>query len=1152
MRVRAVWWAAVLSIGFVGLAPCLAQQEPPNILVNGGFETGTTAPWGSWGSTTAIDVVSQCAGAAVPEPPIEGKYCLHVKISGPGTNFWDGGINQAPPTFQKGKKYTLSIWLKCKSGTAQINFKPEHGADPWEGFGEQVMTMTDKWAEYSITTPVFAADFSPASITLHTEFAAAEYWIDAARWYEGDYAPPAFLKQFSADNPSPAANATDVPRDASLGWKAGPFANTHNVFLGSTFEDVNNATVAKPLGVEVTTGLKETSFDPAGLLQYGKTYYWRVDEVNAPPDTSFFKGNVWSFTAEPYAYPITGVTVTASSANTNGGQTAAKTIDGSGLDAATGQHSNVDSDGWLTAQTSKLPAWIRYDFGQVYIIQQMKVWNSNQKTEPFIGFGAKSVLIESSVDGTTWTPLKTEEFAKADGSSTYTGFVVDMAGVQASSVRLTIQTNWSPFTQATGLSEVRFLSVPVQARQPSPAINAEGVPVTTGFDWREGRQAASHKVLFSTDRAAVANGTALVDTTTESSYQPPSLNFGSFYYWRVDEVNNAPVSDWPGNVWAFTTAEFAAIDDFEGYTNESPNRVFQSWIDGWGFSPDDSFPNGNNGNGTGALVGYDPSLGSIMETSITHGGVQSMPVEYNNVNAPYYSEIERTWASPQNLTTNGATDLSLWFRGNPAKFEQTNGHMVVSAYGGDIWGSADQFNFVYKKLSGDGTITAKVNSLNNVNVWSKAGVMIRDSLDASSTHGIMAVTPDGRRAFQNRPTVAGASFSAHSNTGQVTLPFWVKLERKGTQITASYSTNGTTWTIQPATENTGTDASPNPQTISMGANIYIGLAVSSNVPSTGAAIADFSDVVTSSSVTGQWQVADIGGENPANDPDQLYLVVQDSAGKSKTIVHPNAKATCVANWTQWLIPLKDITGVNMAAVKKMTIGVGSKSSPKASGGGMLYIDDIEYGRAILPVGLVAQYSMEDNANDSSGNGHNGTLMGDPTFENGLAGKGKAIRFNGAGGQYIDLGTFNPSVMTGKLSVALWANWKGVTGQYQGLMAKRNWWDPAQMMWQIEANNAAGAVTFSTNGSYPASGNPILPVGEWTHVAVTFDKTNAKFFINGSVKGQGAFSFGSNREASMHIGCCDSSGGNPFNGAIDEVRLYDVALTDAEVAALAAK
>ena len=171
------------------------------------------------------------------------------------------------------------------------------------------------------------------------------------------------------------------------------------------------------------------------------------------------------------------------------------------------------------------------------------------------------------------------------------------------------------------------------------------------------------------------------------------------------------------------------MDEFEGYTNSSPFRVFQTWIDGWGFSPDDFFPTGDPGNTTGAMVGYDPTLGDIMETSIVHGGRQSMPVEYNNVASPYYSEIERTWEAPQDWTLNGVTDLSLWFRGNPIAFADNGSEITMSASGNDIWNNADQFRFAFKRLTGDGSMTVKVNSILMTSGWTKAGVMIRDIAD---------------------------------------------------------------------------------------------------------------------------------------------------------------------------------------------------------------------------------------------------------------------------------------------------------------------------------------------------------------------------------------------------------------------------------------
>ena len=50
--------------------------------------------------------------------------------------------------------------------------------------------MTDKWVEYSATTPVFNAEVNPGTITFHTGFAAGEFWMDNVRFYEGDYVPP--------------------------------------------------------------------------------------------------------------------------------------------------------------------------------------------------------------------------------------------------------------------------------------------------------------------------------------------------------------------------------------------------------------------------------------------------------------------------------------------------------------------------------------------------------------------------------------------------------------------------------------------------------------------------------------------------------------------------------------------------------------------------------------------------------------------------------------------------------------------------------------------------------------------------------------------------------------------------------------------------
>jgi hypothetical protein len=93
-----------------------------------------------------------------------------------------------------------------------------------------------------------------------------------------------------AADPTPALGATDVPRDSALGWTAGMFAATHDVYLGTSPTDVNSAGRNKPQGILVSQGQTDTRYSPQGPLEYGRTYYWRIDEVNKPSDNKVFKG----------------------------------------------------------------------------------------------------------------------------------------------------------------------------------------------------------------------------------------------------------------------------------------------------------------------------------------------------------------------------------------------------------------------------------------------------------------------------------------------------------------------------------------------------------------------------------------------------------------------------------------------------------------------------------------------------------------------------------------------------------------------------------------------------------------------------------------------------------------------------------------------
>jgi endonuclease/exonuclease/phosphatase family metal-dependent hydrolase len=141
--------------------------------------------------------------------------------------------------------------------------------------------------------------------------------------------------------------------------------------------------------------------------------------------------------------------------------------------------------------------------------------------------------------------------------------------------------------------------------------------------------------------------------------------------------------------------------------------------------------------------------------------------------------------------------------------------LSVDGAGADVWGYADAFRFVYTKLTGDGSVVTRVASLEYVNAWTKAGVMMRESLSANSRHASMFVSPGKGLAFQRRATTGGAS--THTSGGSGAAPSYVKLTRVGTTFTAYKSADGKTWTKVGS------------QSLTLPATIYVGTVVSSHV-----------------------------------------------------------------------------------------------------------------------------------------------------------------------------------------------------------------------------------------------------------------------------------------------------------------------------------
>ena len=459
-----------------------------------------------------------------------------------------------------------------------------------------------------------------------------------------------------------------------------------------------------------------------------------------------------------------------------------------------------------------------------------------------------------------------------------------------------------------------FIAQDVIAYGPNPADGSGSVSPNTDLTWLPGQGAVKYHLYLGESADAVNEGAAGTDKgeLAEATFTPEDLEGATTYHWRVDSIG-ADGTVQTGNVWSFTT--YMLVDDFEGYTDEEGSRIYEAWIDGWT-------------NNTGSTVGYLDA--PFAEQSIVHGGAQSMPLAYNNSNSPFYSEAEHEFASTQDWTVGGVTDLSLWVRGYPdmesIEITETGGAMDVTGAGTDIWGTSDEFTYAYKTLNGNGTMVARVVSNGTgSNEWAKGGVMIRQSLNGGSTHSMIVITAGGGNgaSFQYREAVDGSSSNVDT-VSAIAPPYWVKIERMGDTFSGYLSADGNFWNTLGS------------MTIPMEDPVHIGVCVTSHAAGEDRTF-QFDNISSTGGVSGSWQGAIITA--PAhNSAQSFYVVVEDSAGKSAMAT--DAAAVNAADWTEVKIPLSDLAGVDLTRIKKVYIGVGDRDNPATDGSGMIFIDDI--------------------------------------------------------------------------------------------------------------------------------------------------------------------------------------------------------------------
>ncbi|MGE5296441.1 MAG: PA14 domain-containing protein, partial [Solirubrobacterales bacterium] len=460
-----------------------------------------------------------------------------------------------------------------------------------------------------------------------------------------------------------------------------------------------------------------------------------------------------------------------------------------------------------------------------------------------------------------------------------------------------------------------FTATPFEAHSPIPADGAKNMGRDTTVAWTVGLTAVSQIVYFGADQAAVAAGDAAVqvatigDIATTSFVPAAELDLFTTYYWRVDQIDAAGAVI-AGPVWSFSTIEYLPI----------------------------------------------------VETATA--------LNYDNAAEPFITTLDV--AVPADITNAGALgEMVINFTGRTAptggvSYDEATATYSVTGAGADIWGTADQFEYAYKTLNGDGTMIARVVSVGTgSSEWSKGGVMIRQSLAAGSTHAFMPITgpsattaSGGNGASFQRRLVADSDSSNNDSSVRIDAPYFVKIERVGDAFTGSVSADGVEWTQL-----------GDPQTIAMGNPVYIGLAVTSHT-SGELRTFTFDNVATTGDVTpeGLFEACDDIGL-ASNDPAVMTVTITDAAGAVAAVSNGDPAAIQNSAAQNWKLLLSDFVGVDLTNVASLSLSVGDG---QVGGAGTVTFNSI----ATMPVEALVDVTSpadavvgvpDDGLQDGSGN-----------------------------------------------------------------------------------------------------------------------------------------------------------------------------------------
>lgn len=216
----------------------------------------------------------------------------------------------------------------------------------------------------------------------------------------------------------------------------------------------------------------------------------------------------------------------------------------------------------------------------------------------------------------------------------------------------------------------------------------------------------------------------------------------------------------------------------------------------------------------------------------------------------------------------------------------------------------------------------------------------------------------------------------------------------------------------------------------------------------------------------------------------------------------------------------------------------------------------------IDAGLIAHYPFNGNATDESGNGHDGTVNGATLSADRFGHANSAYAFDGTGSFIEVADSESLRLANTDYTISLWfEETTRSTSHNHTLMAKRSSGSQNGWLYTLAgdlAPNANGTIKYHLSGGYDPfiASTATAPLGQWTHAVIIYDHSaqTIRCYINGLLDSEHADMPSPNPSAAVNliIGRDSASSNYGFHGSIDDIRIYNRALSDAEVQNLAGK